>query len=433
MSKQKPSATPWYETANPVPRTRKTVTIIGAGISGCSVAAALQKRGFKVTVIDRHGQAGAEASGNPEGIVYPKLSPRDDLLPQVNLAAIKFASDYYRPFWDSGLGRQCGVLVVPENDKARSDFKLISQRYADQTEMVETIAHEQLEELSGVPLQAESALYFPKLGWLPPQLICKQLLELNNIPLVQADIKSLEYCEQQKRWQLYDKNQQLVSLEGDNHSESVIIASAFDCKAFSQTDYLPLRKIRGQITQLPCTEESRKMKMVICGECYITPAENGLHGCGATYNKDLFTTELRDIDHQTNLAQITATDAGLAAVLGQPTSDSLSGRANFRCTTSDYLPIAGPVPNRSAMLEDYAILRRDAKTALTTPGAYLPNLYVNCGMGSRGLSYAPLTAELLASEIAGEGAELDKKINKELRHAMHPARFLIRDLKRNRI
>ena len=426
MSKQQPSAMPWFDIANPVPRKRKTVTVIGAGISGCTVAAALKKRGFQVTVVDRHDRAGAEASGNPEGIVYPKLSPRDDLLPRVNLAAIQFASHYYQPFWDSGLGRQCGVLVVPENDKARRDFKQISERYADQTEIVETIAHEQLEALSGVPLQAESALYFAKLGWLPPRLICEQLLKLNDIPLVQADIQSLEYSEQQQSWQLRDGNQQLLL---EDHSESVIIASAFDCKQFSQTAYLPLRKIRGQITQLPCTPESLKMKMVICGECYITPAEEGLHGCGATYNKDLFTTELRDIDHQTNLAQIAATDAGLAAVLGNPTNESLTGRANFRCTTSDYLPIAGPVPDRAAMLEDYAKLRRDAKTPMTAPGAYLPNLYVNCGMGSRGLSYAPLTAELLAAEIAGDTPALSK----ELCQAMHPARFLIRDLKRNRI
>ena len=424
MSKQQPTATPWFDTANPILRSRKTVTVIGAGISGCTVAAALKKRGFDVTVVDRHNHAGAEASGNPEGIVYPKLSPRDDLLPRVNLAAIQFASDYYQPFWDSGLGRQCGVLVVPENDKARSDFKLISQRYADQTEMVETIAHDQLEELSGVPLQAESALYFPKLGWLPPQLVCEQLLKLNDIPLIQADIQGLEYDQDQANWQLRDAKQQLVI-----ETETVIIASAFDCKQFSQTAYLPLRKIRGQITQLPCTVESSKMKMVICGECYITPAEEGLHGCGATYNKDLFTTELRDIDHQTNLAQIAATDAGLAAVLGQPSNESLTGRANFRCTTSDYLPIAGPVPDRAAMLEDYAALRRDAKMPMTSPGAYLPNLYVNCGMGSRGLSYAPLTAELLAAEIASETPVLSK----ELCQAMHPARFLIRDLKRNRI
>lgn len=85
------------------------------------------------------------------------------------------------------------------------------------------------------------------------------------------------------------------------------------------------------------------------------------------------------------------------------------------------------------MLEDYAKLRRDAKTPMTTLGAYLPNLYVNCGMGSRGLSYAPLTAELLAAEIAGEKTILNDTLPEELCQAMHPVRFLIRDLKRNRI
>jgi tRNA 5-methylaminomethyl-2-thiouridine biosynthesis bifunctional protein len=54
---------------------------------------------------------------------------------------------------------------------------------------------------------------------------------------------------------------------------------------------------------------------------------------------------------------------------------------------------------------------------------------VHCGMGSRGLCYAPLTAELLASEIAGEMPPLER----DLRLAMHPARFLIRDLKKNRL
>ena len=174
MSKQQPSAMPWFDTANPVPRRRKTVTVIGAGISGCTVAAALKKRGFQVTVVDRHDRAGAEASGNPEGIVYPKLSPRDDLLPRVNLAAIQFASHYYQPFWDSGLGRQCGVLVVPENDKARRDFKLISQRYADQPEMVETIAHEQLEALSGVPYRLSQPCISP--NWAG----CHRSLSANN-------------------------------------------------------------------------------------------------------------------------------------------------------------------------------------------------------------------------------------------------------------
>jgi len=80
-------------------------------------------------------------------------------------------------------------------------------------------------------------------------------------------------------------------------------------------------------------------------------------------------------------------------------------------------------------MEDYAILRNDARARVSTPGSYLPNLYINCGMGSRGLSYAPLTAEILACDIAGETSGLEQ----DLRLAMHPARFIIRDLKKKRI
>jgi tRNA 5-methylaminomethyl-2-thiouridine biosynthesis bifunctional protein len=171
------------------------------------------------------------------------------------------------------------------------------------------------------------------------------------------------------------------------------------------------------------------LRTVICGEGYFTPAEDGLHSCGATYNKDINTREVREEDHQTNIAQISATDPGLAAAIGHPAIGTLSGRANFRCTTPDYLPISGALPNVPEMLEDYAILRRDAKTVLATRGSYLPNLYVNCGMGSRGLSYAPLTAEVLAAQIAGETPPLEQ----ELLNAINPARFIIRDLKRKRI
>ena len=415
---------PWYLVKQPAPIITREVTIIGAGIAGCTAAAALKRRGFKVTVVDRHPQAGAEASGNSQGIVYPKLSPRDDVLPRVNLAAIQFCSDYYQPFWDRGLGKQCGILVVPESPKKAEDFAQISQRFADRPDIVQSVDNEALCKLAGIPLSAETGLYFPQLGWLPPALICQQLLETNNIPLIQADIHSLNYNEDKNSWALEDGAGLCIL-----NSETVVIASAFDCKNFTQSEYLPLRKIRGQISQLPCTAESSQLQTVICGEGYFTPAEEGLHSCGATYNKDIFTCEVRNQDHQANIAQINATDPGLAAAVGEPAIATLSGRANFRCTTPDYLPISGPLPNVSEMLEDYAILRRDAKTVLPTRGSYLPNLYVNCGMGSRGLSYAPLTAEVLAAQIAGDTPPLEQELIK----AINPARFIIRDLKRKRI
>lgn len=424
MSQDPLAELPWHLPKQPATLTSRQITLIGAGIAGCTAAVALQKRGFKVSVVDRHSQAGAEGSGNAQAIVYPKLSPRDDILPRVNLAAIKFCSDYYRPFWARGLGQQCGILIVPNSAKKAADFALISQRFADQPEIVQSVANEQLQALSGITLNAQSALYFPQLGWLPPARLCRELLQANNIPLIQADIHSLNHDDDNNLWELKGADGRTKL-----HSETVVITSAFDCKKFAQSAFLPLRKIRGQITELPCTPESSQLKTVICGGGYFTPAENGTHSCGATYNKDIFTTELREEDHRANIAQIHATDPGLAATLGQPLIETLKGRANYRCTTADYLPIVGALPNIPEMLEDYAILRRDAKTLLPTRGSCLPNLYVNCGMGSRGLSYAPLTAEILATQIAGESPPIDD----ELLKAMHPARFVIRDLKRNRI
>ena len=252
MSEAPLTELPWYLAKQPALTNTREITIIGAGIAGCTAAVALQRRGFKVTVVDRHPQAGSEASGNSQGIVYPKLSPRDDLLPRANLAAIQFCRDYYQPFWDRGLGAQCGILVVPENPKKAADFALISQRFADRPEIVQSVDNQQLCELAGIPLSAETALYFPQLGWLPPALVCQQLLQTNNIPLLQADIHSLERDEDTSSWELVDGDGLTVL-----NSESVVIASAFDCKNFVQSEHLPLRKIRGQITQLPSTVESQ--------------------------------------------------------------------------------------------------------------------------------------------------------------------------------
>ncbi|MGB2242658.1 MAG: amino acid oxidase, partial [Porticoccaceae bacterium] len=155
----------------------------------------------------------------------------------------------------------------------------------------------------------------------------------------------------------------------------------------------------------------------------------GVQSCGASYNKGLLSTELRKQDHAANIEMLRKTDAGIAKAIRFEKTDELDGRANFRCTTNDYLPIVGAVPNAEQFVEQYKDLRHDATSTIENFGSYHPNLYIHCGLGSRGLSYAPLTAEILAAEISAEIPPLER----DLRLAMHPARFLIRDLKRRKI
>jgi len=401
-----------------------SVTIIGAGIAGCTTAAALSKRGYNVTIIDRHARAGQEASGNQQAIIYPKLSIRDEPLPRINLAAITLASRYYQTFWNRGLGQQCGVLVIPEGERQRKQFEQLGQHFYHQKSLVRLVDNAQMEAIAGISLDTSHGLYFSKLGWLPPATICQEILKDHNIALVQGDVAQLFRNKSTGQWELLDAKREQLS-----HSDIVVVANAYDCEKFEQTNFLGITKLRGQVTELPVTEDSQSLKTVICGEGYIAPPNKGTHGCGATYNKAIDSTELRIQDHQTNLDQITKTDQGIGRAIGTVQLNKLEGRANFRCTTRDYLPIVGPVPDVSAMLEIYESLRVDARKDSPVMGTYLPNLYINCGMGSRGLGYAPLTAEVLAAEIHQQLGPLER----ELRKAMHPSRFLIRDLKKKRI
>lgn len=73
--------------------------VIGAGLAGCHTARALAERGWEVEVLERGEAIAGEGSGNPQGLLYAKLSHRDETLPRWNLAALNYAQRHYRPYW----------------------------------------------------------------------------------------------------------------------------------------------------------------------------------------------------------------------------------------------------------------------------------------------------------------------------------------------
>jgi tRNA 5-methylaminomethyl-2-thiouridine biosynthesis bifunctional protein len=82
------------------------------------------------------------------------------------------------------------------------------------------------------------------------------------------------------------------------------------------------------------------------------------------------------------------------------------------------------VPQPEAFLRDYAKLGSNANAIVRQTSDHVPDLYLNTAYGSRGLSFAPLCAELLASRLNGEPEPLPAR----LQHALLPARFLIRNI-----
>lgn len=409
---------PWYLPPRLSPPS--SALVIGGGIAGCTTARSLADRGISVTLIEQHPQLASEGSGNPQAILYPKLSSQRSPLSRFGLMALLHASRYHQSFLgEEATGSPCGVLVLPKGQHELPLFEELARQYP--AELVALVTGSQLNDIAGIPLGIGAGLFFPQLGWIKPAAVCRALTDHPLIHRQTTAIATLDH--EQCQWRAYDQHGTLTAT-----APVAVIASGTGSAAFTQTAHLPLKPIRGQISCLPATADSTQLKTVICGEGYLAPASDGIHTLGATYNIGETCTTLRDEDHRDNLAQLQKTAPEAAALFGPVDANLLDGRAAFRCTTPDYLPIAGPAPIAEQYRLDYALLRKNARAHIPVAGACWPGLYLNCGHGSRGMSYAPLCAELLASQICGEISPLEQ----DLRQAIHPGRFIIRDMKRGK-
>jgi tRNA 5-methylaminomethyl-2-thiouridine biosynthesis bifunctional protein len=102
------------------------------------------------------------------------------------------------------------------------------------------------------------------------------------------------------------------------------------------------------------------------------------------------------------------------------------GHVALRCNSNDYLPIAGVMPVLDIFNQRYDQIRHDRKQIIDAPAPVRPGLAVLASLGSRGLSAAPLAAELLVDQLLGTLPPVPRY----LQRAIAPARFAERALKR---
>ncbi|WP_448650286.1 bifunctional tRNA (5-methylaminomethyl-2-thiouridine)(34)-methyltransferase MnmD/FAD-dependent 5-carboxymethylaminomethyl-2-thiouridine(34) oxidoreductase MnmC [Pseudomonas fluorescens] len=413
------TAKPWFARPAVIGGERHAM-VIGGGLAGCATAASLAARGWRVSLLERHAGLAKEASGNPQGVLYLKLSAHGTALSQLILSGFGHTRRLLEHLqrgvdWDG-----CGVLQLAFDAKEAQRQAQLAEAFP--AELLHLLDREQAQQQAGIDL-AQGGLFFPQGGWVHPPALCHwqaahPLIEV----LTHHDALELHRVDDQ--WQARDGDRVLAS------APVVVLAGAAEIKRFPPSADLPLKRIRGQITRLQQTAASATLATVVCAEGYVAPARLGEHTLGASFdfnNEDLTPTAA---EHAGNLAMLREISADLLQRLGANhlAPEQLQGRAAFRCTSPDYLPIVGPLADHAAFQQAYAVLGKDARQVPDTPCPWLPGLYINSGHGSRGLITAPLCGELLAAWLSGEPLPVPAGVAE----ACHPNRFALRALVRGK-
>jgi len=413
------AAKPWFARPPAISGERRAL-VIGGGLAGCASAASLAARGWHVSLLERHDGLAREASGNPQGVLYLKLSAHGTALSQLIVSGFGHTRRLLEHLqrgtdWDG-----CGVLQLAFNAKEAERQAQLAQAFAP--DLLHRLDQPQAQARAGIALE-HGGLFFPEGGWVHPPALCQWQAGQPGIEVL-THHEVLELRKVDGQWQAWDGERLLAG------AAVVVLAGAAEIKRFAPSAGLPLKRIRGQITELAETPASSALNTVVCAEGYVAPARLGQHTLGASFDFNSLDLTPSAADHAGNLALLEEISPDLRQRLHTDAlePEQLQGRAAFRCTSPDYLPIVGPLADPHLFAQAYAVLGKDARQVPDAPCPWLDGLYVNSGHGSRGLITAPLSGELLAAWLENEPLPLPRSVAE----ACHPNRFALRTLIRGK-
>ena len=416
---------PYFARPSAAHKARK-VAIIGAGLAGAICAHKLSQLGVQLDLFCTGETVADGASGNAQGGIYPQLNAELNINSEVQIASFLYARRYYDGLAAMGADfahQWCGALLLAFNPNVASrQQKLISKAQYPEA-LVSGVDAIQASKLANVDVH-HSALWFPLAGWIsPPQLVTNLLAIAKSSTCLNlhtgTTVSDIQHTSQHAT----------ISVNGEVLKyDYVILASGANTPNLLQQTH-DFRLTRGQVESVPSTQTSQNLSTLLCHKGYFTPAMQGQHAMGSTYVKNDVDTRYRDSEasdnlhmHRKSMGQHQWMDELI--LCDRTLADKFKGRAAIRCSTPDHLPLVGQVPDLAQQAIDLANLYQAKPAQHYTLSQTSRRVYVLSGLGSRGLTTAPILAETLISEMCGKALPLPTK----LLNALAPNRFLVRKL-----
>lgn len=384
--------------------------ILGGGLAGTTLAQRLTRRGWQVDLLEGNARLAGEGSGNLAGIVRPLLSRDDNLASRLNRACFLYSRRLWAKLEAAGFASRRGldgVLHIARDTRHEGQQRQMAGAWPQ--DYVQFLERDEASALLGRPTLF-GGWWFPQGGWASPRELCRVMAAAAGEGLrlhLGCRVDRLEWTG--THWLALDADGQCIV-----QAPVAILANGAQAGELPQARGLPIRAVRGQVSHVPAGHLP-DIRHALCCEGYLTPALDGMHCLGASYAYDP-DRELRREEHAGNLRRLARILPGAEQGLEV---EVLDGRVGFRAATPDRLPLVGALPDGDAPLTRDVRLQHMPRQ---------PRLYGLLGLGSRGLVWAGLAAEALASQLHGEPLPLEA----DLMDAMDPARFLLRAHRRGR-
>ncbi|WP_331773919.1 NAD(P)/FAD-dependent oxidoreductase [Sulfurospirillum sp. 1612] len=342
--------------------------IIGAGISGASVAFFLKQAGKKVIVIEQDKSASG-GSGAAGAFLSPKIGSDSDYSHFIN-DSFQFSLDFYQKQFPKFL-KKPGMLRLLRSP----------------SDILKCQAHEQKLPRHFTYLKAEEVSHIKKEACRYGGYFFDQGTIIDSVGVIDAMLQDIEVVENTKVTSLIfeDGGYQIGSIK----ARGVILCAGHN-EGFPQSDYCMLKKIYGHRLDI---QTSAFLPFHIHKKYSVSASENQMISIGAThipgYQYDATKDFTSEID---TLLQAVESYVDLGAY------EIKKVHFGVRSATIDFFPVLGALIDAKATLKAYPYIAKGSKVP-STRYHYYPHLYVHSGHGARGFVLAPSTARILVDNI----------------------------------
>lgn len=353
--------------------------VIGAGLAGASVAAALARRGWQVQVLDAAPAPAAGASGLPAGLVVAHVSADDSPRSRLSRNGVRLT-----------LQQAAGLLQEGQDWQASGVLE------------------------KGLGIKPD--LWHRHAGWIKPAELIRVWLSQPGIHFCgNSRVDSL--IKVNGDWELRDESGKVLA-----SARHVVLANALPVQALLARLRLDHKSLQNELDSLPELHGMRGavswgLRQTVQSDEFPPYPVNGSGSLipevpfnggaawytGATYEPSDQLAMGETLQHQANLDKLKnllpMTAQALLPIFKEGSIQLWSG---IRCVSQDRMPLVGALESGDA-----------------------PSLWISTAMGSRGLSFAVLCAELLAAQMGAEPWPVEASLARFLQATRRPDQALI--------